>query len=334
MGGFNPAWCIGIGVGALLVAADFMMPAAWRIKLGVWCGTAGALFILIGFVGLARNALWLYADAPLTLTSESHSPAYPSDLVVHGIKWEDRFSELRVKVANNTPNDYSNLVVWIETDLGLSQLRPLYDSQPSYYAFGCSSFPDMQWKPNLRVISHWKDEQGRWHEREGTSPPSANNEAWAYRLACSKLPHDSELDLIGALFNQNLESYPPSGSPLYLPPKAARWVKLSATYDFRHSRTVNRTDCFSGQLGRSLSVRDCADSFAEPSIFRAEPAIIIRDLEHHRDALADRIMERAVGICAFLIIACPVALAVRWCFGLPCVAWQTAASDSDSAEKS
>jgi hypothetical protein len=207
-------------------------------------------------VSITILSLWMFASAPLTMASESRLALYPAGSLVSGIEWKDTYSELSVQIANNSPYDYSNLVVRIETDLGIAQLR----AEESY--FNCAIFPDVPPVEAPRVTSRWLDARGKLHAIEGVTEPLEGG--WAYRISCEKFPHDARIDLVGALTNQNFKLE--LGQPLYLPPRPARWVKVNSSYDFRTPRTANRTDCFLG---------DCADSLAPPSAFRYDPQTTI-----------------------------------------------------------
>jgi hypothetical protein len=283
-------WMVGaliFYVGAVLLAVDVRKEESFRRLKPSAQIFAGLIYGALLFLSL----FWTFTPAPLSMTGESHLPAYPPEAVVGGIKWEPRFSELRVHIENNTPYDYSNVVVRIETDLGIQHLRPMENF------LNCAVFPDEPPMGPPRVTSRWTDEQGKWHEQEGVPSPGQGVSAWAYRIACDKLPHETAVDLVGALFNQNFSHE--IGQPLYLPPRAARWVKLNATYDFRHSRAADVTYCFSG---------GCIDSLAPPSRFRTDPETIIGRFRKEEDDSTSRAMTIAVAIYAALILLTPFAV--------------------------
>jgi hypothetical protein len=208
------------------------------------------------------------------------------------------FSELDIRIKNSTSHDYSDVAIWIETNLGIEQLKP----EESWFV--CSSIPDIPPIPAPRVVHYRIDAQGLLHEEEGTTVISLNVPSWAYRVNCESLPHNMELHLIGALSNQNLEPNAPIGSPLYLPPKPARWVKMKVSYVFRHLRTVEDTHCFTGEFGRSMSVADCGDAEAKLSMFRTTPDRTVQRLIVERQNSSDFAMKVAVVIFAVLVFTC------------------------------
>jgi hypothetical protein len=57
MAGFNPAWFAAIGVGVLLVVADFLIPETVKRRAGWILLLVGLLCLLIGVVGLGRDYL-------------------------------------------------------------------------------------------------------------------------------------------------------------------------------------------------------------------------------------------------------------------------------------
>jgi hypothetical protein len=88
MSGFNPAWWIAIGIGLLLVAADFLMPEVWRRKLGHLCAILGATALLIGIGGIA----WPHRSVK-TFNVEACAPIEDNSFVLvdkykHGIDIE------------------------------------------------------------------------------------------------------------------------------------------------------------------------------------------------------------------------------------------------------
>jgi hypothetical protein len=272
--------------------------------------------VTIGIVYLtlivAFSRIWIFAPAALMMTGESRLSHYPEGAVVAGIKWEARFSEIRLKIANDTDNDYSDLVLRVETDLGINQLRPAYDSKPAYDSFGCSVFPDIPPISAPRVVHHWRDEQGIWHEEEGVSLPDENVGSWAYRITCSELPHDSKIDFVGALSNQNFNLK--IGQSLYLPPRPARWVRMDATYTFRHERTANVIYCFEmGSNPAKIGLYSaCADSLAPPSRFRHDPTTTIKVLQQREIDSTRHVIMTAVIVYSALIFLTPIAVVSRF----------------------
>lgn len=305
-----PLFLIGLGVGLMLDT-----PSAW-----FWIG-ASAFFLgvillayqiqhekwfqglqlmaeigvdLIFAVIFVLSVIWIFAPAPLVIRDEPRLPKYVVGADVWGIKWEPSFSELDIHVENDSDNDYLNVIIRVETDLGIQQLH--FQQSP----FRCTSVPDLpSATPTIRSITQiWRDETGQWHELEHAAGPSSDVPAWAYRVTCDKLPYHSQLDLVGALAPQNVGS---TEQPTLLSPRTARWVKVDARYNFRHSRAIDRTDCFSGHLGRSMSVVDCADSFAPSGIYRTDPMETIRRLQQDRQEETEEVMEIGAASYAVLI---------------------------------
>jgi hypothetical protein len=294
-------------LGAVLLALDiwreeFFAGLAHKIRVALLSLYAAGV---IGF-----TFFWMWAPAPLAVNAEARNPAYDVGALLGGIQWESRFSEITIRIRNDTSHDYTNVIIRVETALGIEQLRP------QELWLDCSSFPDEPPMAAPRVVNHWRDSQGQWHEREGTSSPSADIPAWAYRITCNALPHDTELNLIGATSNQNLEPNQPIGSSLYLPPIAARWIKVAITYDFRHSERIEQTFCFTGKLGRSMSVADCADSLWGPNPFRSTPLRMIEEIQIERQKRADHDMSCAVFVYSSLVLGCPLVLLVLWLLGI------------------
>src|SRR5687767_3369555 len=56
MGDLNPAWWIGIGIGVLVAAADFVLPVEQRKKWGRIFFVVGAAIILSAIAGLISGA--------------------------------------------------------------------------------------------------------------------------------------------------------------------------------------------------------------------------------------------------------------------------------------
>jgi hypothetical protein len=239
-------------IGAILFVASF--PFEW------WVNSNHVLWIRagLGAISLIGLLIWHFLPAPLTISSESRLPGYLAGTDVAGIRWSQDYSEFTVRIQNQTDEDYSNLEALIETDLVIEELKATEN-----YA-NCSVFPHFPPVGAPRVTSQWVDPQGHWHTSESVPSDEPPKSGWTYRLTCTKFPHLSEINLIGALQNQNFKLE--IGQPLLLPPRPARWVKVNATYEFRRPRKSNHTDCFSG---------DCADSLAPPSEFRHDPETTI-----------------------------------------------------------
>src|SRR5215469_13369325 len=101
----GPSWAAIIAIyvlGAVMViefsTASSFKELNFRVRV-----LTGIVFVAI----LLTFSYLIFIPAPLTISSESHLPAYPQGSNVLGIEWKDIYSELSVQIANNTPYDYT-----------------------------------------------------------------------------------------------------------------------------------------------------------------------------------------------------------------------------------
>src|ERR1700730_5893620 len=64
MAWFNSAWFIAAAIGILLVAIDWLIPESWRGRIGWILLTVGMFFLLVGAIGLCRDAYLKYRGKP------------------------------------------------------------------------------------------------------------------------------------------------------------------------------------------------------------------------------------------------------------------------------
>jgi hypothetical protein len=73
-------------------------------------GTTGTLII-------AGVVTWMaFRPAPLSILSISDDVNYTDGTEIYGIKWSDRYSELRTVISNESNDQYRDLEIYIRTD--------------------------------------------------------------------------------------------------------------------------------------------------------------------------------------------------------------------------
>jgi hypothetical protein len=74
------------------------------------------LFRFIGVLFLAFNVFVLFAQAPLKIKALSNDAEYPPGTKIAGIEWRQKFSELRITIANLTNYDYQDIDLVMRPD--------------------------------------------------------------------------------------------------------------------------------------------------------------------------------------------------------------------------
>jgi hypothetical protein len=167
--------------------------------------------------------------APIILSGDVSANTYESGANVHGIVWNDVYSEAVIRVANESGAVYSNVDMTVKTDLTIAQIAIEYN-----YA-SCTSHPNMD---GMELTLFGQTSDGK----EIAIPPAAGISPYVptYRIICENLVPNSEIRIDIAMIHMNL--FIERKGPDKALPKVA---SISISYDaYLRSRNADRTFCF------------------------------------------------------------------------------------------
>jgi hypothetical protein len=185
-----------------------------------------ALYLLI---------LWiLLVPAPLDVLLFAEPGNYPEGTNIYGIEWKPNFSELGIVLTNDTDIDYTNLDVYLRTDLMIANGGVAPGTNQ------CSIEADLPGVSIADARLTATDEKGNKFSLpvfDRSRPIIATD----YRMRCARFAGKSKIDSRFSIVGKDLFS----GS--HIQPK---WGKLSADYDasFRH-RSRFFKQCFVANCG-------------------------------------------------------------------------------------
>ncbi len=215
-----------------------------------------ALFLLGGLVALFS---WrLFRPTPIELQFSSTVPLYGPESDVSGIRWDDKYSELRLLVRNLSDVDYDNFDLALTSDLMFVDLRQENGLASCVIAPEGEPFPNatsqklVGGRPNGPVDTSGENYKAVAVDADGQVISVSGNIKRTYRVRCEKFPSHNQNSFVGGLvaINPFLKSKPPK--ELFGTPRAAS--QLSAKISFKVSRRQRNAaivKCKVGQICKS-----------------------------------------------------------------------------------
>jgi hypothetical protein len=179
--------------------------------------------------------LWfIFIPAPLNFGLGPGEFTYPDGTDILGIKWKNNFLELHLLLSNDTDIDYSNLDIFVRSNLGIAE-------SGMYKGFNqCISGPAETGVAGV-TIGFGERENGKLIGVPlFAKTPSV---ATVYRLRCEKFTARSRIEIVYALVPT-----PPNTSY-----KNLRWAIFSAKYEGGYrKRVVFDKRCFVPSCGTEI----------------------------------------------------------------------------------
>jgi hypothetical protein len=219
--------CVCIGVN------EVFRSSPWSIRL------LAGIFGLLVVISLSRE--FIFIPAPLLITNGTRFVRYPDGENIAGIKWQPYFADLRIRLDNRTPYDFTNLDVLIETDLTIAKMGQI------------STLPNCEMEPSTQLsIDAWIDGEDSEHHPmsipivpDTTGPLGAP--ASVYRLRCETLPRYFNSEFVAAIVAMNPAINGQLPKTLFATPHAPTWVIEDVRYEAANrERTRRVAQCFSG----------------------------------------------------------------------------------------
>lgn len=185
-------------------------------------------------VGLFGIISWIaLLPAPLTISIIREPSNYMINSDVDGIKWQDAYSGVRVRLSNKGNYDYKNIKVTVQTDLLVWQIGikgPFTQ---------CKSSPFSSTTFSVTV-----DGLDNSDKRMIISKPSMASKK--LKIYCDALLSQTDVELVLALVNFNHASSP--GAPMFLARVEPQWTTVSVDFEANgRSRMADAHECFNGE---------------------------------------------------------------------------------------
>lgn len=171
--------------GVVLVYAGFAAIAIDGAR-GKWHKNA-LVRLFISAVGVLGIAWWswgaVFVKAPLVVLTERSIGDYPEGTVIGGIKWNSRYSDLRIYLINSSAYEFRNIKLEIAADGMMQQI-----GQMDPVCQGFEAFPESL---PMRVGS--TEQPG---SKQDDLLPTGSSISNHFRVVCDELPRKSNTDLI------------------------------------------------------------------------------------------------------------------------------------------
>lgn len=316
MFGFNPAWFIGIGLGALFVAVDFLMRGMWRPRFGYLCAVGGVVALMIGFSGIAWDkfsnpeAAAFYVEFCAGIEYDRG----PSEISGFVLGYEEQFAGIDI------------VKISLLTKLVVTNLRPTRTVVESY-GLQTGATKDGPWIPLC---------------------PLALKPAYSVHLFLSNgnellqmIPNGGVLEelLVGRELAamQTVRGWTAWRCPTDEPECPAKFFRMTIR-EASGSITNSLTGTCSlphevlGMSGFTVGTERLELSKIKHHIFRTE--CLSANVASFRSNNANHVMVVAVVIYAIGVFLCPVGLLILWLIGIPCGALPPAVSSHGNADES
>jgi len=237
-------WLTALGLPAALYGAGLCV-LAFHFWLGFWIACLGAAWLLgdwlyvsrkeswrvralISLVPLALGGLvlWLaFRPADLEISAVALDGNYAKDTMIAGIKWDSKYSDLRVTLQNSQNDPYANIDVTIRTDLSIAKAGSMNSLSQCQFnldmpGIGLSG-------ATLSII----DKQGRAVDSTPLfTPESEHVTATQYKIFCDKILPGEHLEFVIAV----------SPGLNLVGRKKPSWASVEVNYD-AYGRTHNKT---------------------------------------------------------------------------------------------
>jgi hypothetical protein len=187
-----PLFWVGAGcvyIGAVLFARHFwndidLVSRHPRIRKSV----AGFLFLIFVYYWSTKV---VFASLPIQLDAQATIGDYPYGMEIAGMKWNPRFSELRINLTNATDYDFKDVRLTVSSDLLIADLGQLESVCEGFNKFSGirGGYPELTDRNTGE-----------------TSPALANSGSISHeeRVVCGTFPHRSTVTLVVALLTYDM----------------------------------------------------------------------------------------------------------------------------------
>ena len=206
--------------------------------------TYSRLYVMSIPIASALLVTWIaFRPAPMDINALALKVNYRDDTTIAGIKWKDKYSDMRVTLRDDADDPYINIVIILRTDLLIANVGLL------------SQLSQCQWAPHFPgVVLSGASVTISGIDKKGDisipifTPEDGPIAATQYKISCDKiLPHDN-MELIVAL-----EPPPMSGT---IERKSPSWVSITVEYDaYGRSHEKGVHECFTNVCNGIIEVQ-------------------------------------------------------------------------------
>jgi hypothetical protein len=188
---------------------------------------------LSAIVGLFGIISWIaLLPAPLAISIIREPGNYMTNSDVDGIKWQDAFSGVRVRLSNRGNYDYKNINVTIQTDLLVWQIG----TKGPFTKCKMAPFSSTTFAVDML------DNTGK--KRTIISKPSIASKK--VKIYCDALLSQTDVEFVLALVNFN--HAPSPGAPMFLARVEPKWTAVSVDFEANgRPRMADAHECFNGE---------------------------------------------------------------------------------------
>jgi len=242
------AWHIALGIPAAFVATGIGLAAtgATYFWIGSYLAYVGIAWLLVdwwlfsktlvmqtrllgttGTLIIAGIVTWMsFRPATLTILSISDDVNYADGTEIYGIKWSNRYSELRTVISNDSSTQYHDLEIFIRTDDAIRATSSSSGDQCKYSPF----------LPGVLIADPTITSTDQHGNKE--TIPVTLNAGTVFRVYCDKLLANQTIEIVSAII-PNPGNSAPRMKPL--------WALVKATFvAFGRPETRISSHCFVG----------------------------------------------------------------------------------------
>jgi len=222
---------------AIAIAASVYAQVDWWIRSRSHGKILRIFVSLVLFMPIALVVRIALGPKPLTIQMEAKEGNYEPSFEIGGILWTDSFSDLRVSATNPTDDSYTDVDIFVRTDLEIAQVGFLDIIKQ------CASAPtEMPFKMTLGI----EDKTGKSFDVPVLPKLNMITITNIYRIHCDKLSPKSGFEAIIAIVSPNPRVNGHMPQTLLGPRKRPSWAVLQLEYTAGNRRLSKfEAKCFS-----------------------------------------------------------------------------------------
>jgi hypothetical protein len=278
-------------------------------RFGLFAQLVAALPFAFAAVWFSSQFVWL--RLPLNIWSRNPDADYPADTVIAGIKWSQKFADLRVTISNDSEYDYM--------DLNLV-LKP---KEPVLEAAQVSAVPDVSITRENPVQSFEVQELDNAARKRWELPAVWFASTGGFRIRCAKLPAHSNIEIVMALVDFNEARMKQAGDANYV---AGPWKIGDDRYWWRLKDFIPTEDFFNARplpdsvraIGQFVAFHRRKHTTQTISVSRPFPEVIKhlgKPCCQPKDQASGEVIEVGGAVFAILVLSAPVVVLVLRLFG-------------------